>query len=128
MKKFVIYSIIIILIFLLSVYIGMKFEPKIEEEKVEEKELGSSDVKQETQIQEIEQAVSEDEIKSEHYVLKAVNKYIKVYSIGKDEKEELYLSTDISTEYLPETDKISLREGIHVYSKEELNEILQDFE
>ena len=38
------------------------------------------------------------------------------------------MTTNIATEYLPETDKLSLKEGIHVYSQNELYEILQDFE
>lgn len=127
MKKFIIYAISIILIFLLSVYIGLKLDSSSQEEKVEEK-IGSKQEEKIPQINEIEQAISEDEVNKEHYVLKEVGKYVKVYSIDDNEKEELYLSTEISTEYLPETDKISLRKGIHVYSKKELNEILQDFE
>lgn len=127
MKKFIIYIISIILIFISSVYIGLKLNSWSEEEKVEEG-IGSIREEQPSQINEIEPAISEDEINKEHYVLKEVGKYVKVYSIDDNEKEEIYLSTDISTEYLPETDKISLKNGIHVYSKKELNEILQDFE
>lgn len=127
MKKFIIYIVSITLIFILSVYIGLKLNSLSKEEKVEEG-IGSIREEQPSQINEVEPAISEDEINKEHYVLKEVGKYVKVYSIDDNEKEEIYLSTDISTEYLPETDRISLKNGIHVYSKKELNEILQDFE
>lgn len=127
MKKFIIYAISIILIFLLSIYIGLKLGLSNKKEQVKE-EIGTAQEQEQSKINEIEPAVSEEKTNKEHYVLKEVNKYVKVYSVDDNEKQELYLSTDISTEYLPETDKISLKEGIHVYSKKELNEILQDFE
>ena len=133
MKKIIIYTIAIILIFLISVYIGLNIDTPSGEG---EQEIGISSEEGDVGIQatnypeeiEIEQTASEDKVNKEHYVLREVGKCVKVYSIDDDEKEELYLSTDISTEYLPETDKLSLKKGIHVYSKNELNEILQDFE
>lgn len=126
MKKIIIYTIAVILIFLLSIYIGLKLTSSNEEKE----EIGTSQEEEQSQIQinEIEPAISEEKANKEHYVLKEVNKYVKVYSVDDNEKQELYLSTDIATEYLPEADKISLKKGIHVYSKKELNEILQDFE
>lgn len=127
MKKFIIYLICIIITFFISVYIGFKFDMQSEGDKVE-KNIGTTEERQNTKMNEIEQAVSEDEVTKEHYVLREVGRYIKVYSIDDNEKEELYLSTDIATEYLPETDKNSLKKGIHVYNKKDLNEILQDFE
>lgn len=135
MKKFIIYAIIIILTFSLSIYIGTKLKmPKVDEIIQQEDSIGSTkeeEKKEEetkTEIEEIEQAVSEEETNKEHYVLREVGKSIKVYSIDNNEKEELYMTTNIATEYLPETDKLSLKEGIHVYSQNELYEILQDFE
>ncbi len=139
MKKFIIFAIIIILIFMLSIFIGTKLKlPKVDEIIQEEESIGSTEQeerreekqeeKRETEINEIEPAVSEEEPNKEHYVLREVEKQIKVYSIDDNEKEELYMNTNIATEYLPETDKASLEQGIHVYSKGELNEILQDFE
>ncbi len=130
MKKWIIYSIIIILIFFLSFYIGIKLNIP-EQNETHEESISSTKEEEEknvTEINEIEPAVSEEKIKKEHYVLREVGKYIKVYSIDDTEKEELYMTTNITTQYLPETDKLSLKEGIHVYSKSELNEILQDFE
>lgn len=135
MKKFIIFTIIIILIFALSIYIGTKLKlPKVDEIIQEEESISSTkteenkEEKEETVINEIEQTISEEETNNEHYVLREVDKLIKVYSIDNNEKEELYMNTNIATEYLPETDKASLEQGIHVYSKGELNEILQDFE
>lgn len=134
MKKFIIYTIIIILIFILSIYIGTKLKiPKVDEIIQQEESISSTDEEEEkeetaTEIEEIEPAVSEEETNKEHYVLREVGKSVKVYSIDSNEKEELYMTTNIATEYLPETDKLSLKEGIHVYSQSELYEILQDFE
>ncbi|MCI8832702.1 MAG: hypothetical protein HFJ19_00615 [Clostridia bacterium] len=137
MKKFIIYAIIIILIFGLSIYIGTKLKlPKVDEIIQQEESISSTKeddkkeekIEKEDEIEEIEPAVSKDETNKEHYVLREVSKSVKVYSIGNDEKEELYMTTNIATEYLPETDKLSLKEGIHVYSQNELYEILQDFE
>ena len=133
MKKYIIYTIAIILIFIISVYIGLKIDIPDEETEQEmgtrlDEEENVGAISNRPRLEEIEPAVSEDEVNKEHYVLREVGEYVKVYSIDDDEKEELYLSTDISTNYLPETDKLSLKEGIHVYSKDKLNEILQDFE
>lgn len=69
-----------------------------------------------------------DEYCDEHYVLRNTNGYITVYSIDEGNREEIYLSTDIAVEYLPEIDKNNLKTGIYIYSKEKLIEILQDFE
>ncbi|MCI8961870.1 MAG: hypothetical protein HFJ18_02990 [Clostridia bacterium] len=137
MKKFIIYAIIIILIFGLSIYIGTKLKlPKVDEIIQQEESISGTKeddkkeekIEKEDEIEEIEPAVSKEETNKEHYVLREVSKSVKVYSIGNDEKEELYMTTNIATEYLPETDKLSLKEGIHVYSQNELYEILQDFE
>lgn len=139
MKKFIIFTIIIILIFALSIYIGTKLKlPKVDEIIQEDGSIGSAEQEKKREekqkeerkieINEIEPAVSEEETNKEHYVLREVEKQIKVYSIDDNEKEELYMNTNIATEYLPETDKAGLEQGIHVYSKGELNEILQDFE
>ena len=71
---------------------------------------------------------SVDEWCKEHFVLKDENGHIVVYNIQESEEENLYLNTNIATEYLPATDKHALSKGIYIYGKKELNEILQDFE
>lgn len=125
MNKFIVFSISVILIFFLSFYIGMKIDTSEEEKMIEE--IANTTTQNDT-VEEVKPTISEDETNKEHYVLRSVDGYINVYSIDDDEKEEIYISTDIPIEYLPDTDKICLKEGIHVYSREELNEILQDFE
>lgn len=64
----------------------------------------------------------------EHYIVRDENSNIMIYKILSDVKEEIYQNTGISTEYLPETDKISLRDGIKVFGRENLNSIIEDFE
>ena len=64
----------------------------------------------------------------EHYIVRDENSNIMIYKILSDGKEEIYQNTGISTEYLPETDKISLRDGIKVFGRENLNSVIEDFE
>ena len=41
----------------------------------------------------------------------------------------MYLKTNISSEYLTETDLINMEDdGLEIYGKEELNKIIEDFE
>ena len=68
MKKFIIFTIIIILIFALSIYIGTKLKlPKVDEIIQEEESISSTkteenkEEKEETVINEIEQTISEEE-------------------------------------------------------------------
>lgn len=70
-----------------------------------------------------------EKICDEHYILKDVNGYVTVYSMAKDDsiKDEV-LVTDIATEYLTDTDKKELEEGIKVYTRQNLNKLIEDFE
>lgn len=63
----------------------------------------------------------------EHYILRSVDDTIVVFKI-KNGIEEEYEKTDIATDYLTETDKISFKNGIKVYGKQNLSQILEDFE
>ena len=36
--------------------------------------------------------------------------------------------TDISVQYLPETDRINIKNGLNVYGSQNLDKILEDFE
>ena len=65
---------------------------------------------------------------NEHYVLKEENGKVVVYEIDKEGKERVVKTTEIETEFLPETDRVSLKNGIKVFTKENLNILLQDFE
>ena len=64
----------------------------------------------------------------QHFVLREDNGKITVYKINENNEEEVYENTEISVEYLSETDKIKISEGIKVNGIEELNQLLEDFE
>ena len=51
-----------------------------------------------------------------------------VYKKQDNGKEEEYETTDISTEYLSETDKINLKNGIEVNGIQNLNQLIEDYE
>lgn len=65
---------------------------------------------------------------NEHYIIKDENSNIIIYRVLNDGAEEVYQNTGISTEYLPETDRINLRSGVKVFGIENLNSIIEDFE
>ena len=56
------------------------------------------------------------------------NTTIRFTIINKDGTESLYEKTNISSEYLTETDLINMQDGLEIYGKEELNKIIEDFE
>ena len=64
----------------------------------------------------------------QHFVLREDNGKITVYKINENNEEKVYENTEISVEYLSETDKIKISEGIRVNGIEELNQLLEDFE
>lgn len=64
----------------------------------------------------------------EHYLLKEEDGKVLIYVLDADGNKELLETTEIAFEYVPETDKIILKNGIYVYGKEELNKIREDFE
>lgn len=66
----------------------------------------------------------------EHFRLREENGKVIIYKILEDESEQIYEKTEISTEYLTETDLMQIQssKGIEVFGKEELNKVLEDFE
>lgn len=64
----------------------------------------------------------------EHYLLTEEDGHISIYTMDEQDNRTLKEATNISTEYLTETDKISLRNGLMVYGTENLNKLLEDFE
>ena len=70
----------------------------------------------------------EEGICNEHYSIKQDDGMISIYKINSNNEEVLFRNTDIAVEYLAEEDKDKLKKGIKVYSKEELNLALEDFE
>lgn len=64
----------------------------------------------------------------QHFVLREDEGKITVYKINENNEEEIYERTEISVEYLSETDKGKISDGIKVNGIEELNQLLEDFE
>ena len=65
---------------------------------------------------------------NEHYVVRDVNGTIIVFCILDDGTEEEYMITDIATEYLTDTDKIEMKNGIKINGKQNLNQLIEDYE
>lgn len=64
----------------------------------------------------------------EHYLVKDNNGKLVIYKIKSDGSEVEIERTDISTEYLTDTDKIDIEKGIRINGKQKLNEFIEDFE
>lgn len=69
-----------------------------------------------------------DDVCGEHFKLRVEDGKVVVYIVNKDGTETLYEKTNISSEYLTETDLINMQDGLEIYGKEELNQIIEDFE
>ena len=69
-----------------------------------------------------------DDVCGEHFKLKVENGKVVVYIVNMDGNESVYEKTNISSEYLTETDLINMQDGLEIYGKEELNQIIEDFE
>ena len=55
------------------------------------------------------------------------NDYL-IYSIDENNQQKIFQRTGIVVDYLPEIDKLNLKNGIRVNGKENLNKMLEDFE
>lgn len=64
----------------------------------------------------------------QHFILRNDNGKITIYKINEEMQEEVYEKTEISVEYLTETDKVEIQNGIRVNGVQELNQLLEDFE
>ena len=69
-----------------------------------------------------------NDVCGEHFKLKVEDGKIVVYIVNNDGTENVYEKTNISSEYLTETDLINMQDGLEIYGKEELNQIIEDFE
>lgn len=65
---------------------------------------------------------------NEHYNVRNLNGIVTVFHILDDGTEEKYMVTDIATEYLTDTDKVEMEKGIEVNGKQNLNQLIEDFE
>ena len=64
----------------------------------------------------------------EHYMVKDKDGMVTVYQILEDGTQKEIEVTAVTTEYLTETDKISMKNGILVNGKQNLNQLIEDFE
>lgn len=64
----------------------------------------------------------------EHYLVKENEGKVVIYSIEDNGSEKEYEKTGISTEYLTSTDRENIKEGIKVYGKQNLNQLIENFE
>ena len=64
----------------------------------------------------------------EHYLVKEKDGKVVVYKILENGEEQEYETTQISTDYLTDTDKIEMQNGIRVNGKQELNTLIEDFQ
>ena len=64
----------------------------------------------------------------EHYIVKDKEGKVVIYKLLEDGTENEYEVTDISTEYITDTDKINMKNGIKVNGKQELNQLIEDLE
>lgn len=64
----------------------------------------------------------------EHFLVKDNEGTVTIYQILENGTKKEYEATDITTEYLPETDKINMHNGIEVIGKQELNQLIENFE
>lgn len=64
----------------------------------------------------------------EHYIVRDREGMVTIFEILEDGTEKEYESTDIATEYLTENDKINMEKGIEVNGKQNLNQLIEDFE
>ena len=69
-----------------------------------------------------------DDVCGEHFKLKIEDGNVVVYTVNNDGTETLYEKTNISSEYLTETDLLNMQDGLEIYGKEELNQVIEDFE
>ena len=69
-----------------------------------------------------------DDVCGEHFKLKVEDGKIVVYKENNDGSEILYEKTNISSEYLTEADLLNMQDGLEIYGKEELNQVIEDFE
>ena len=69
-----------------------------------------------------------DDVCGEHFKLRVEDGKVVIYLVNQDGTESIYEKTEISSEYLTETDLINMQDGLEIFGKEELNKIIEDFE
>lgn len=64
----------------------------------------------------------------EHYIVRDKDGKVAVYLLSGDDTETELQETEISTEFLTEADKLDLKNGINANGKQELNQVIENFE
>ena len=65
---------------------------------------------------------------NEHFLVKDVDGIVTVFKVLDNGTKEEYQVTDIATEYLTDTDKIEMEKGIKINGKQNLNQLIEDYE
>ena len=69
-----------------------------------------------------------EDVCGQHFKLKIEDGKVVIYIVNNDGTESIYEKTNISSEYLTETDLLNMQDGLEIYGVEELNQIIEDFE
>lgn len=69
-----------------------------------------------------------DSMCDEHFVLRLGDNNVEIYQMEEFDDFRLLKTTNITREYLTDTDIVNLEEGIFIYGKGNLNSALEDFE
>lgn len=69
-----------------------------------------------------------DNVCGEHFKLRIEDGKVVIYIVNVDGTESIYEKTNISSQYLTETDLLNMQDGLEIYGLEELNKIIEDFE
>lgn len=71
----------------------------------------------------------ENDFCNEHFLVKDEEGYVEIYTIDNDNNIlELLDKTDIATKYLAKPDQDNLKKGMIIYTQENLNKLIEDFE
>ena len=124
------YTMLIILligIIVFGIFLFKKFNSKSEikiDTVLSEEEIN---IEENEEITITASAKEQEEIK-EQFVIKEENGYIVIYKINENGKEEIEETTEILVKYLPELDKLKLKEGIKVEGREKVILELENYE
>ena len=64
----------------------------------------------------------------EHYLVQDKEGKVVIYKILEDGTKQNFEETEIFTEYLSDSDKVQIKEGIRVNGKQNLNQLVENFE
>lgn len=71
----------------------------------------------------------EEDFCNEHFLVKNEDGFVTIYTIDNNEQIlELLNKTEIAVEYLTKVDQDNLNNGIIIYTKQNLNKLIEDFE